>query len=188
MTPVLNRCRIHTAVVGNHDFDFGLDQLNHLISESNFKWLLSNVTSRSDGQRLVNRCDTLRLVEYEGVKVGIIGLAEEEWAATLNDIKAEDIIVKDFLEVGNALSLQLREAGAEIVIALTHMRLPNDIMLAEKCPHIDLILGGHDHDVVNVASSHGRNRVVKSGCDFRAFSHITLHIDSPQHGNCIACI
>ena len=31
------------------------------------------------------------------------------------------------------------------MIALTHMRTPNDILLAENVPEIDLILGGHDH-------------------------------------------
>ena len=35
------------------------------------------------------------------------------------------------------------------MIALTHMRQPNDIKLAENSPRIDLILGGHDHDVQN---------------------------------------
>jgi len=32
------------------------------------------------------------------------------------------------------------------VIALTHMRWPNHILLAERVSEIDLILGGHDHD------------------------------------------
>ena len=32
------------------------------------------------------------------------------------------------------------------MIALTHMRWPNDILLAEHVSEIDLILGGHDHD------------------------------------------
>ena len=32
------------------------------------------------------------------------------------------------------------------MIALTHMRWPNDILLAESVSEIDLILGGHDHD------------------------------------------
>lgn len=36
--------------------------------------------------------------------------------------------------------------GAEFVIALTHMRVPNDRRLAEEAAGIDLILGGHDHD------------------------------------------
>ena len=32
------------------------------------------------------------------------------------------------------------------MIALTHMRWPNDTRLAQKVPDIDMILGGHDHD------------------------------------------
>lgn len=35
--------------------------------------------------------------------------------------------------------------GCEYVIALTHMRSPNDVKLAEGDNKIDLILGGHDH-------------------------------------------
>jgi len=35
--------------------------------------------------------------------------------------------------------------GCDIVIALTHMRTPNDIRLAKEVDEIDLILGGHDH-------------------------------------------
>ena len=32
------------------------------------------------------------------------------------------------------------------MVALTHMRWPNDLRLAENAPEIDLILGGHDHE------------------------------------------
>ena len=35
--------------------------------------------------------------------------------------------------------------GCDYIIALTHMRTPNDIRLAENVDEIDLILGGHDH-------------------------------------------
>lgn len=36
----------------------------------------------------------------------------------------------------------VQSEGAEVVIALTHMRLPNDLRLAENIPGIDLVLGG----------------------------------------------
>jgi len=35
--------------------------------------------------------------------------------------------------------------GCDYVIALTHMRTPNDRKLAENVDEIDLVLGGHDH-------------------------------------------
>ena len=35
--------------------------------------------------------------------------------------------------------------GCDIVIALTHMRNPNDLRLMREVPEIDIVLGGHDH-------------------------------------------
>ncbi|KAH9632644.1 hypothetical protein HF086_008471 [Spodoptera exigua] len=66
----------------------------------------------------------------------------------------------------------LVEQGCEYVIALTHMRTPNDIKLAEGCNDIDLILGGHDHvyEVLHINNKY----VVKSGTDFRQFSKISI--------------
>lgn len=37
------------------------------------------------------------------------------------------------------------QKGVDYVIALTHMRTPNDCRLAANVDEIDLILGGHDH-------------------------------------------
>lgn len=57
-------------------------------------------------------------------------------------------------------------------MALTHMREPNDMKLAEKTPPglIDLILGGHDHyyNHAKVNSTH----VLRSGTDFKQLSYI----------------
>lgn len=60
----------------------------------------------------------------------------------------------------------------DYVIALTHMRTPNDCRLAENVDEIDLILGGHDHDYeVKLVNN---KYIIKSGTDFRQFSKITL--------------
>lgn len=42
---------------------------------------------------------------------------------------------------------QQQKMGADVVIALTHMRWPSDEALAAAATGVDLILGGHDHDV-----------------------------------------
>lgn len=58
------------------------------------------------------------------------------------------------------------------MIALTHMRTPNDCRLAENVDQIDLILGGHDHDY-EIKKVNGKF-IIKSGTDFRQFSKIDL--------------
>ena len=73
---------------------------------------------------------------------------EKEWLDTLAAINPNEVIYTDFVEAANTLTAQLKdEENCDIVIALTHMRQPNDIKLAENASRIDLILGGHDHDV-----------------------------------------
>ena len=73
---------------------------------------------------------------------------EKEWLDTLAAINPNEVIYTDFVEAAENLTAQLKdENDCDIVIALTHMRQPNDIKLAENVSRIDLILGGHDHDV-----------------------------------------
>lgn len=68
--------------------------------------------------------------------------------------------------------LFIKLQGCDLVIALTHMRTPNDFKLANNATGIDIILGGHDHvcedDVVNGI------HVIKSGTDFRQFGLVTM--------------
>lgn len=47
MVPFLNLLKVHTACLGNHDFDFGIDELEYTIGSCNFPWLLTNVFERS---------------------------------------------------------------------------------------------------------------------------------------------
>ena len=73
-------------------------------------------------------------------------MVEKEWLDTLSTINPEEVTYTDFVDAGTMLARELKKnKNCEIVIALTHMRSPNDIRLAENVAEIDLILGGHDH-------------------------------------------
>lgn len=101
--------------------------------------------TKISGEKLVSTIE-YHIIERAGHRVGIIGLAEYGWFGSLNCIDPDDIFYEDFLTCSNRLSSMLREEeGCDIVIALTHMRQPNDERLAKLSTGIDLILGGHDH-------------------------------------------
>ncbi|XP_044265008.1 mannosylglucosyl-3-phosphoglycerate phosphatase isoform X1 [Tribolium madens] len=177
MVPVLNDLGTHCAVLGNHDFDHGLEVLSQWVAQTEFPWLMSNVLDNETGRPLGEGRIT-HVVHWAGHRIGLLGLVEKEWLDTLATINPEMVTFLDFVEAGQKLAAQLKQEGCDYVIALTHMRTPNDIKLAENCDNIDLILGGHDH-VYEIKEINGKF-VVKSGTDFRQFSKITVNFDKPE--------
>lgn len=142
------------------------------MQQTNFPWLLSNVIDKETNNQLGDG-EVYKIFERNGLKIGIIGLIEEEWLSTLSTLDPCDVIYKDFNDEGRCLAKWLKEElHVDYVIALTHARTPNDIKLSDSVPEIDLILGGHDH--VYEIIKRPNNYIIKSGTDFREFSKIQL--------------
>ncbi|KAL0979082.1 hypothetical protein UPYG_G00180280 [Umbra pygmaea] len=174
MVDVLNKLGIQCAVYGNHEFDFGVDHLEEQIKRTNFLWFLSNVYDRFSSATLGHGLIS-SILEWNGLKIGVMGLVEEEWLDSLGTVERSDINYIDYIETANRLSAELRVKGADLVIALTHMRWHNDIRLATDSKGLDLILGGHDHDY-RVVEVNGI-LIVKSGSEFRSLSKIEVAVD-----------
>ena len=166
MIPALNLIGTRAACVGNHDLDFGMENLAACVRESDFPWLLANITLARDGEHLCGAVPTA-VIHHDGVKVGIVGLAEEEWIDTLSAVSPEDLRYEDFVACGRRLATELRDDGCEVVLALTHMREPNDERLAREAPEFDAVLGGHDHHCVTRAVEPHGVPVLKAGTEFR---------------------
>ena len=90
---------------------------------------------------------------------------------TINSLPP-NLIYKSATATAEELVPGLRAQGCELIIALTHMREPNDIKLAEKTTAglIDLILGGHDHYYNHEVRN--QTHILRSGTDFRQLSYI----------------
>ena len=119
------------------------------------------------------------------MKVGVMGLVEQEWLATLPLIEDKDVIYLDYIEEARRLCKVLREdEGAHLVVALTHMRVPNDLHLGAQVPGLDLILGGHDHHYEVTASEPHGTLVVKSGTDFRELTLLQITLGEAKPAVC----
>ncbi|KAK7204593.1 5'-nucleotidase [Myxozyma melibiosi] len=171
MVGVLNSGNIgvDVAVYGNHDFDFGVEQLIKLKSDCDFPWMMSNVFHNgktfAEGEEYVVK-------DVSGVRIGFVGLVEREWLETIVSLP-EGIEYKPCAEIAITLSKLLREQEhCDLVIAVTHMREPNDIDLANSVPEgtLDLILGGHDHIYNHITVNN--TPVIRSGSDFRQLSYL----------------
>lgn len=172
MVPILNTLNTDCAALGNHDLDFGVNQFQNLAGKCNFPWLVANILDPALGENVPigNAKRTHMITASNGLKIGIIGLGEREWLETINSLPP-DLIYKSASETAKELIPQLRAEGADLIVALTHMRENNDNKLAENVgDQIDLILGGHDHFYSH--SFINGCHVLRSGTDFKQLSYL----------------
>ena len=150
-------------------------QFGYLTSKCAFPWLLANVLDPALGENvpLGNAKRTQMMTASNGIRIGLIGLGEREWLDTINSLPP-NLIYRSASEVARELVPQLRAEGADIIVALTHQREPNDNKLAENLggDMIDIILGGHDHFYAH--SFINGTHVLRSGSDFKQLSYIEV--------------
>jgi len=182
MAEVLNAANVKVAVVGNHDFDFGVENLEEVMSKCSFPWLCANAFHKHSGEPLCGAQSHLML-EHGGRRIGVIGLIEEEWLCAMSCVDPTSIEYKDFVEVGASLAAELKDVGADLVVALTHFREPNDLRLLEEVEDIELVLGGHDHNYSVKECEGGGRWMVKSGTDFRNLSRIVVDFERNGDGS-----
>ena len=76
-----------------------------------------------------------------------------------------------------AIMLKAEPYNCDLIVALTHMRCPEDRILAQRVPEIDFILGGHDHSYLTEVCQSTGVFIIKSGTDFEEFSDFKVFLE-----------
>ncbi|QYO67668.1 metallophosphoesterase [Leptolyngbya sp. 7M] len=145
MIDAWNKVGLDYSGLGNHEFDIKTNELLDRIKESNFTWLGSNVIDTKTGKIFADLPPYV-IREFDGVKVGIFGLLLPETKET-SSMEAH-LKIADYCETAREVIAKMRAAGVNTIIGLTHMFMAQDKRLAQCAPGIDLILGGHEHTLL----------------------------------------
>ena len=170
MIEAWNLLGLDYATFGNHEFDFGPDILRQRIAESNFKWLAANVVDKKT-QALFAGTPEFVIREFEGVKVGIFGIVLRETLQTSRP--GPDVDILEPCAIAKRVVPKIREAGAQTIIALTHLAMSDDKALA-RCSGVDVIIGGHEHTLLESMAGHAP--IFKMTSDARELGRIDLNI------------
>lgn len=140
------------SALGNHELDVvEPGNLAKLLSDSKYKMLAANVEIK-EGSPLVGKIQKSMVVEKDGEKYGLIGIAPEDMLErvkmnnTLKDfsVKNDDETIKIVQEEVNKLQAQ----GINKIIVLSHEGTKKDQRLTQETSGIDLIFGAHTHDLI----------------------------------------
>ena len=152
---VMDQLKYDVRTVGNHEFDKKMTCLYDMLTWSDVPVVASNYDfSRTN---LANRVEQSMIIEKNGIKVGFIGLNVK-----LDNLVApsarEGVDWQNAINVADKLAKDLRDRGADIVIALSHLGYEKnssevyyDRGIAMNTQYIDMIIGGHSHTFLNYA-------------------------------------
>ncbi len=144
MVELMNKLGTDVAVPGNHEFDFGPEVAEQRFGESSFPWLGANVLGK-DGKPAAG-LTAIHTIGVGDFKVGFFGLLAPE-TATLSS-PGSGISFAPLIDTAESAVKQLEQAGADVIVALTHMNIADDRALIRSVKGIHLVLGGHDHEPI----------------------------------------
>jgi 5'-nucleotidase len=167
-----NAAGLDYAALGNHEFDFGNDVLIERMKESKFVWLGANVIDRKTNQSF-NAMPPYVVRTFDGVKVGLFGLLTTETQASSKP--GANLRFVNPIFAARSTVRKLRAQGVKVIVAITHLSLAEDKALARAVPELDVIIGGHEHELLQ--SHAGKTPIFKWGQDARLLGQIDLNIN-----------
>ncbi|MGH2379116.1 MAG: bifunctional metallophosphatase/5'-nucleotidase [Candidatus Limnocylindria bacterium] len=167
--------------LGNHDFDWGQEELAARASEASFPFLTANVVLEATGDP--PPFARPYVVKDLGItRVAVIGLTYPSSSI----IRAASVRGLRFGPPVEAVRRYLPEMQrqADVIVALTHLgldggsaRLGGDTELAMEVPEIDLIVGGHDHQAFRTARAVGETKIFQAGANGENLGRAEVTID-----------
>lgn len=153
---MMNNLGYDIQILGNHEFDKGLDALAREWKQLNADRLSTNYDMT--GTPLEGLFVPSVVKEADGKKIGFIGINLNP-AGIISADNYKGVKYEDAVQAANAEAARLKkDEKADMVIAVTHIGYSNDkdyddLKLAAASRDIDVIIGGHSHTVVNPADT-----------------------------------
>ena len=157
---LLNHLSYDAAVIGNHEFNYGIDLLKQAVNESNFPWLSANIVDSKSGSPYFGKPYIIK--EVKSVKIAILGITTHyipNWEQPAN---IQGIEFKDTLqETKKWVSYINENEKPDLLIVSYHGGFERDLKTGEptevltgenqgfaicnEVEGIDVLLTGHQH-------------------------------------------
>ncbi|MEQ8821955.1 MAG: metallophosphatase [Sumerlaeia bacterium] len=147
----MNAMGIQASTIGNHEFDAGIERLAEMAQLADFPFL--NCNYDWTGTPMEGLTHESVVHEFDGLRVGLLGVG-----ISLDGLVSArlygDTKYLDPVENARRVARRLRQdEGCDFVACISHASFsgrgdePGDRDIAREVPEIDIVMGGHDHDL-----------------------------------------
>lgn len=144
---LMNKMGYTAATVGNHEFDFGMENMARIFREATFPIVCANY--HFEGTPVEGLVKPYIVLKRKGVKIGVFGVSPEldglVQKKSCKGVRFEDPVVA----ARRTVSILREKEHCDIVICLSHLGWDDarygDKYFMAHTKGIDLVLGGHSH-------------------------------------------
>lgn len=143
---LMNLMGYDASTVGNHEFDFGLENMAKIFRMAKFPIICSNYDFT--GTPVEGTVKPWTIIKRDGVKIGLFGLAPK-MIGLVDTAKCNGVKYLDPVAKANEMASLLKAKKCDLIVCISHLGWDkvdmNDQIMIAGSRGIDLVLGGHSH-------------------------------------------
>ena len=188
VTEMMNTMGIVASAVGNHEFDWGVEHMEHWAMDGGFEFLATNIVDKTTNKP-VEWANPYKIVEVNDIKIALIGIAHPDTNTLTKEEFVKDIEFTDpvaaaetwveYLQAGKA-----EEGTPDVIIALTHLDSSQNAETKEVTGNatklavvegLDGIISAHSHKLVS--GEVNGVPIVQASYNGRALGVLSIELD-----------
>ena len=181
LPPVLTASGVTLQTLGNDIcYPYGLDVTARMVERAEYPILAANL-QQPDGRLPAGLTRSVLLDGPAGLRVGVFGMTDPfDGAYEIYGLTTPAVEV-----LAAELAQELRAAGAGLIVFLSHLGLDADRQVAQAVPGIDVIIGGHSHDLLLQGERVGETLIAQAGQWAEHLGRVDLDLH-PETGRWVA--
>jgi len=156
VSAVFKEIGIELSAVGNHEFDWGIDKITQWAEDGGLTFVCANIYDKRTNEP-VGWAKPYVILDKAGVKVGFVGLATPETAYKALKANVENYDFKDPVATLVDWVPKVKAAGADLIIALTHLgafqdkegKITGEAADLFQVEGVDAVISAHTHQSIS---------------------------------------
>lgn len=178
MTEVMNAMHYDASAVGNHEFDFGLDEFVQRAEQADYPYLSANARWRDSDEVLADLgILPYTTVKVNGVRVGVIGLTTTSTPYTTNPEHVEQLKFEDYEKSLRETVPLVEQTEPDLMFVIAHVCLDELEPLAKVVEDLGIDLMGAGHCNELVAEQIGDTVILGGGFHFTSYASAHFRYD-----------
>ncbi len=173
MIELMNKLHFDVTAMGNHEYDMGQELQNKRREQATFPFISCNIDATSAVAKPYKPYVILNAGKIKIPFLGILQLGENGLPDS-HPSRLEGLKFTNGIEKAKEYTWLKDKYG--ILIALSHLGVETDEVLAKTYPQFDVIIGGHSHTTMSKPMMVNNVMIVQTGSGLRNVGITTLHV------------